>query len=52
MKKEQMYLRAFLEKVATTEQKHMPLKKLVIDEMNLNQRHLHSKKIIKKAIEL
>jgi hypothetical protein len=46
-----MCLRAFLEKVATTKQKHMPLKKLVIEEANLDQKHLFSKKFIRKTIE-
>ncbi len=50
MKKEQMYVRAFSEKVAI-ENKDMPLKKLVTKEANLNQRHLLSKKFIRKAIE-
>jgi hypothetical protein len=31
MKKEQMYLKAFSEKVAIVKQRHMPLKKLVIE---------------------
>jgi hypothetical protein len=50
VKKEQMYVRAFSEKVAI-ENKDMPLKKLVTKEANLNQRHLLSKKFIRKAIE-
>jgi hypothetical protein len=36
VKKEQMYLKAFSENVATIEQKHMPLKKLVTNEANLD----------------
>jgi hypothetical protein len=43
VKKEQMYLRVFSKKVATSKQKHMPLKKLVTNEVNLNQRHRLSK---------
>jgi hypothetical protein len=48
VEKDQMYLKALSEKVSTTKQKHMPLKKLVIEEANLNQRHLLSKKIHKR----
>jgi hypothetical protein len=51
VKKEQMSLRAFSEKVATEERRHMPLKKLVTEKSNLDQRHLLSKKFIRKAIE-
>jgi hypothetical protein len=51
VKKEQMYLRVFSKKVATTKQKHMSLKKLVTDEANLDQRQLLSKQFIGEAIE-
>ncbi len=49
VKKEQMYLMAFLEKVAIVKQRHMPLKK--IKETNLDQKHFLSKKFIKEVIE-
>jgi hypothetical protein len=43
VKKEQMYPGAFLEKVATAEQRRMHLKKLVTEEVDLDHRHLLSK---------
>jgi len=51
VKKEQMYPRAFSKKVAKAEQKCMHLKKLVTEEVDLDHRHLLSKKFIRKAIE-